>query len=116
MNFFKKYQTKYPKNPVANAYDSLPTDDIVRRRYHFTGTVQGVGFRVEMWRRAINMKLAGWVKNNEDGSVDAELEGPKARIDALISQMESIPRIRIQSVDVQTLEPVVASDFEMLNY
>ena len=34
MNFFKKYQTKYPKNPVANAYDSLPTDDIVRRRYH----------------------------------------------------------------------------------
>lgn len=78
--------------------------------------MQGVGFRVEMWRRAINMKLAGWVKNNEDGSVDAELEGPKARIDALISQMESIPRIRIQSVDVQTLEPVGASDFEMLNY
>ena len=108
MNFFKKYQTKYPKNPIANAYDSLPTDDVVRRRYHFTGTVQGVGFRVEMWRRAINMKLAGWVKNNEDG--------PKARIDALISQMESIPRIRIQSVDVQTLEPVGASDFEMLNY
>ena len=90
MAFFKKFKTTDPKNPILNAYNKLPTGEVVRRHYHFTGIVQGVGFRVEMWRRAMNMHLSGWVRNNFDGSVDAELEGPLPRIEMLIQQMKEI--------------------------
>lgn len=116
MNFFKKFQTKYPKNPISSAMDHLPTGDEVRMHYHFTGLVQGVGFRVEMWRRAVNMKLTGWVKNNFDGSVDAELQGPRKRIETLIGQMNEIPRIHIETVDLQEIPVREETEFELLNY
>ncbi len=61
-----------------------PKPDDVRIAAHFTGIVQGVGFRVEMWRRANEMRLSGWVRNNLDGSVDANLQGNIKKIDTLL--------------------------------
>lgn len=116
MAFFKKFKTTDPKNPISNAYNKLPTGEVVRRHYHFTGIVQGVGFRVEMWRRAMNMHLSGWVRNNFDGSVDAELEGPLPRIEMLIQQMKEIPRIRIETMEVSEMKAEGTQEFEMLNY
>ncbi|WP_297056227.1 acylphosphatase [uncultured Dubosiella sp.] len=116
MAFFKKFKTTDPKNPILNAYNKLPTGEVVRRHYHFTGSVQGVGFRVEMWRRAMNMHLSGWVRNNFDGSVDAELEGPLPRIEMLIQQMKEIPRIRIETMEVSEMKAEGTQEFEMLNY
>lgn len=43
MAFFKKFKTTDPKNPILNAYNKLPTGEVVRRHYHFTGIVQGSG-------------------------------------------------------------------------
>lgn len=41
----------------------------IRRRWRFTGTVQGVGFRYYARAAALHLGLTGWVANNWDGSV-----------------------------------------------
>ena len=40
----------------------------LRRRWRFTGTVQGVGFRYYARAAALHLGLTGWVANNWDGS------------------------------------------------
>ena len=40
----------------------------IRRRWRFTGTVQGVGFRYYARAAALHLGLTGWVANNWDGS------------------------------------------------
>ena len=54
-----------------------PDPNQVRRlRLHFVGEVQGVGFRWTARKVAQNLGLGGWVRNEPDGSVSMELEGP----------------------------------------
>lgn len=49
-----------------------------------SGLVQGVGFRMFIERAARELRLAGWVKNLPDGTVEIEAEGPDAVIEELI--------------------------------
>jgi acylphosphatase len=48
------------------------------------GSVQGVFFRVETRNRARSLGLAGWVRNQPDGSVAAAFEGDAERIESMI--------------------------------
>ena len=50
----------------------------IRRRWRFTGTVQGVGFRYYARAAALHLGLTGWVANNWDGSVTLEAQGERA--------------------------------------
>jgi len=60
---------------------------MVRAHIHIFGTVQGVGFRYTCLSFAEQLSLAGWVKNLSDGSVQAEIEGPREKIEELLSQL-----------------------------
>lgn len=46
----------------------------------FVGEVQGVGFRWTSQRLATRLGLTGWVRNEPDGSVSMELQGPSDKI------------------------------------
>jgi acylphosphatase len=48
---------------------------VVRRRVVVRGVVQGVGFRASVAREAGRAGLAGFARNQGDGSVLIELEG-----------------------------------------
>ena len=50
------------------------------KRMHnfFSGTVQGVGFRFTAQRLARRFKVAGFVRNLEDGRVEVTAEGEEA--------------------------------------
>ena len=52
---------------------------VERRHWHFTGSVQGVGFRYRAQYAAQLLDLTGWVENNWDGTVDLEAQGPTDR-------------------------------------
>jgi len=53
----------------------MPDVAVERRRVHVRGTVQGVGFRPQVYRVARELGLAGWVGNDAHGLV-LEVEGP----------------------------------------
>ena len=77
----------------------------VRRRVVVHGVVQGVWFRESVRRRAESRGLAGWVRNNADGSVEAVFEGEPEAVDSLVRYVHEGPRgARVDRVDVHEEE------------
>jgi acylphosphatase len=58
-----------------------------RARVHLlvSGVVQGVSFRAYAADEARRLGLAGWVRNLPDGRVEAEAEGARAAVEALVA-------------------------------
>lgn len=56
-----------------------------------TGFVQGVGFRHFVRSKANELKLAGWIRNLPDGSVEAVFQGDKSSIEKLIKECKKGP-------------------------
>ena len=50
-----------------------------------SGRVQGVGFRYSARAEALRLGLCGWVRNRADGCVEAFFEGPKERLEQMLS-------------------------------
>lgn len=66
------------------------------------GNVQGVGFRYFIQRKARQLGLHGWVRNNDDGTVELVAEGPRPDLEQLMMAAEEGPRTaRVQRVEVQ---------------
>ena len=57
------------------------------------GEVQGVGFRYFVQRRARDLGLKGWVRNNDDGGVELVAEGPRQALDELERAVAAGPRM-----------------------
>ncbi len=65
------------------------------------GDVQGVGFRTWILRHAQDLRLTGWVKNREDGSVEVVAEGEKKDLEELVEQCQHGPEVAwVKGVDV----------------
>ena len=64
------------------------------------GGVQGVGFRYFVLNAAVRLGLRGWVRNNDDGTVELVAEGSRAALERLRQAAETGPRIaRVDRVD-----------------
>lgn len=86
----------------------------VRARVVVTGVVQGVVFRGTCRREALNHGLAGWVRNQPDGSVEAVFEGRQTDVDALVRWMRQGPRhAHVETADVTVEEPEGLSGFRI---
>lgn len=77
---------------------------IERKRIIFSGRVQKVGFRLELSCLAKRLKLTGMVRNLEDGSVEAEIQGEREKIDFLIQCMKSLKRAKVIKVIIHEME------------
>jgi acylphosphatase len=65
------------------------------------GRVQGVGFRYATLARARSLGLAGWVRNVNDGSVEAVFEGDDERVASMVEWCERGPGgARVDRCDV----------------
>ncbi|UCD12008.1 MAG: acylphosphatase [Nitrospinaceae bacterium] len=54
--------------------------NVEARHIVIEGRVQGVFFRASAEARARELGLAGWVRNRDDGRVEAHAEGPQASL------------------------------------
>jgi len=62
---------------------------MVRAHILFSGAVQGVGFRYTTASFAQQLSLTGWVKNLSDGRVEIIVEGPREKIEELLSVLKA---------------------------
>jgi acylphosphatase len=70
------------------------------------GSVQGVGFRYETRARASSLGVAGWVRNEPDGTLAAVFEGPRERVESMVEWCRRGPRgARVDDVEVRWEEP-----------
>jgi acylphosphatase len=61
-------------------------------RYTIKGTVQGVFFRQFIKEQAATLKLTGYARNKEDGSVEVHVEGEKEAVERLEQQLRTGPK------------------------
>jgi acylphosphatase len=79
---------------------------VIRRRVVVTGDVQGVFFRDTCRREATQKDVAGWVRNLDDGTVEAVFEGEPDAVQQLVAWAHRGPiRATVTGVDVRD-EPV----------
>lgn len=67
----------------------MGTIDLDRREVHYTGRVQGVGFRHTVNRLASNFDVTGCVRNLPNGQVLLIAEGASEDVDALLRAVAS---------------------------
>jgi acylphosphatase len=88
---------------------------VVRRRAVVHGLVQGVFFRDSTRQRARQFGLSGWVRNAEDGSVEAVFEGPEDAVERLVDFVRRGPRgARVDRVEVFEEPPEGLTGFRVL--
>ncbi len=60
----------------------------MRYEVSFAGRVQGVGFRWTTCRVARRFDVAGWVRNEPDGTVRCVTEGEVSQLDAFVEAVQ----------------------------
>ena len=79
-----------------------------------TGRVQGVSFRAYAEQEATRLDVAGWVRNEPDGSVALHVEGEEAAVEAFVRWTYDGPRLaRVDHVAARPADDTGATSFDV---
>lgn len=85
-----------------------------RAHVYVTGKVQGVYFRATTRSEAEKRDIDGWVRNLDDGRVEAVFEGPETDVAEMVDFChEGSDSARVDDVSVTDEEPAGAGDFRI---
>ena len=88
--------------------------DRTRAHVFVSGTVQGVSFRANTRRQARTRGVDGWVKNLDDGRVEAVFEGRPPAVESMVEWChEGSPAARVQAVEVRDEAPQEIEGFQI---
>jgi len=88
--------------------------DSTRRRVVVHGGVQGVFFRDSTQEEAERWGVAGWVRNRDDGAVEAVFEGDSEAVEAMVGFCREGPSTAdVQDVEVSEEEAEGLSSFDV---
>jgi acylphosphatase len=73
-----------------------------RRQVHYSGRVQGVGFRYTARIIAQRFAVAGYVRNLADGRVQLVIEGPPAELDRFLAAVAEQLSDHIDGVAIES--------------
>jgi len=91
------------------------SEDVVARRVVVHGRVQGVFFRDTCRQEAERSRVAGWVRNEPDGTVGALFEGAPDAVDRLVEWCrQGPPRAQVRRVEVTAAAPGGRARFDVL--
>lgn len=81
-----------------------------------TGLVQGVGFRAWTERQANALGLSGWVRNCENGDVEALFSGSQENVQAMLALCREGPRhARVERVEIVGPAAQAVGPFRTIN-
>ena len=87
---------------------------MTRVRVRVRGRVQGVFFRAEAQARAESLGVAGWIRNADDGSVEAVFEGDDEQVESMVEWCRRGPAgARVEEVEAVGEEPVGETGFRV---
>jgi acylphosphatase len=87
---------------------------MIRRRVIVRGRVQGVWYRHSCQHEAVAAGVAGWIRNNDDGTVEAVLEGVAAAVLGVVSWMRvGPPGALVSDVQVRGEPPMGEQGFRV---
>ena len=72
---------------------------MIRLTVHYTGRVQGVGFRATARHIAGDYDVSGYVENLSDGRVRLVAEGEKAEVEGLLATIQKRMSRNIEAID-----------------
>jgi len=88
--------------------------DRVRAHVFVSGRVQGVFYRATTRDTARERGVDGWVRNLEDGRVEAVFEGAAEDVEEMVEWChEGSPQARVEDVDVEYGDPEGVDGFEI---
>lgn len=88
--------------------------DRTRAHVFVSGTVQGVYYRANTRDTARENGVDGWVKNLENGRVEAVFEGPDDAVEAMVEWCHTgSPAAEVDDVTVEYEEPRDEDGFEI---
>jgi acylphosphatase len=88
---------------------------IVTKHLAICGRVQGVGFRAAMYREAVRLNITGWVRNRDDSTVEAVIQGPEQSVATMLAWAQrGPPAARVDQVEVKPVDGVFP-DFDLLS-
>lgn len=78
----------------------------VRVHVFVEGRVQGVWFRDSAWQQATRLGITGWVRNLQDGRVEAVYEGSRETVEEMLAWTNRGPeRADVTGVEIHDEEP-----------
>ena len=90
-------------------------NELICYQIEVKGKVQGVWFRDSTLKKATELGVKGFIKNQADGSVYIEAEGSKNALDKFIEWcQEGPPFAKVESVDVKDLELTYFEKFKIV--
>lgn len=88
--------------------------DRTRAHVFVSGRVQGVYYRASTRDAARERGVDGWVRNLEDGRVEAVFEGPEAAVESMVEWCrEGSPAASVEDVEISYGSPDGADGFEI---
>lgn len=84
-------------------YSRTDVDPTHRKECHFSGRVQGVGFRYTVQNIAQRYNVHGYVKNLPDGRVELVMEGPDNDMEEIVDTVSQKMNCFIKKVDLRDL-------------
>lgn len=77
----------------------MKSDKVYHCSVHFSGRVQGVGFRYQTFQIAKEFEVSGFVRNLPDGRVQLEAEGGKMQVLAFVDEVTDRLDVFIRKVE-----------------
>jgi len=114
MGVLSKWRDSYvvwhaKKAPLPVYFDG----ELHTQKIHFSGRVQKVGFRLELFTLATRLSITGTVRNLKNGDVEAVLQGPASAIHYVIDHMYRLKRANVVKIEVYDMEPISMTKFEI---
>ncbi len=91
----------------------MSDDDFTHLRLRIEGRVQAVGYRDYVVAEATRLGVDGWIRNRNDGTVEALVSGPNKAVETLVGLcMRGAPGAVVKDVEMHKAEAATEKGFQ----